>query len=327
MLHCYSRKCFTVVIILMLMVVKTTYAAMRDTTVMRQGNKTSGLVTGMVINTDGQAIKGVTVSIKNTNNFVETDEKGHFEINAPAGSLLVFSAANYYVREMAAAGADMKVRLLDNYLRSPSTLDVLYGTEDAASEVGAISTVHTDQLTTTDASMFYYALPGQLTGLYTDQISGFMSFSVTGNSSANEFVVGGNTTNQNIEHNNNTEIVNTLRGQTPITIIDGVQRDIGQIDMQSIESISVLKDALSCMLLGINSSNGVILVTTKRAKSGRPSISFTAEAGVQNSLNLPTPLPAAQWAYLYNEALTNDGQPAFYTSADLTAYQNHSDPY
>jgi len=81
------------------------------------------------------------------------------------------------------------------------------------------------------------------------------------------------------------------------------------------------------MLLGINSSSGVLLVTTKKAKAGRTVISFTTETGIQQPLGLPTPLPAYQWAYLYNEASQNDGKSIYYTAADFNAYKNHTDPY
>jgi len=327
MLYCYSKKCFTVIIILMLMVAKTGYAAMRDTTV-SQGNKTPDWVTGTVINTDGKAIKDVKVSVRDTKNFVATDDKGHFELSAPVGSVLVFSVPNYNVTEVTVGDdKNITVRLIDTYLQSPAKVNVLYGTQDAESVLGSIATMYTSQITATNAPTFDYALPGQLAGLYTQQISGFMAFSTTPNTVGSPYVVGNNTATENIRYNNNTEFTLNLRGQTPVTIIDGVQRDIEQIDPESIESISVLKDALSTMLLGINSSSGVLLVTTKRASSGKPSISFTAESGVQNSLSLPTPLPAAQYSYLYNEALTNDGQAPIYTGADFTAYQNHTDPY
>jgi TonB-linked SusC/RagA family outer membrane protein len=327
MLYCYSKKCFTVIIILMLMLVQASYAATRYTKV-SQSNKTPDWVTGTVINTEGKVIKDVKVTIKNTATFVMTDDKGHFEIKAPQESVLVFSAPNYYVTEVTVEDtAQITVRMVDSYLQAPQRISVLYDTQNAENSVGSISSVYTNQLTTTNASMFLYALPGQLAGLYTQQTSGFMTFSTLNNTVSNGFALDGNIATENVHHTNNTEMGLNLRGQAPITIIDGVQRDIDQIDPSSIESISVLKDALSCMLLGINSSKGILLVTTKKAEAGRPTISFTAESGVQNSLNMPTPLPAAQWAYLYNEALTNDGLPPLYTGADFTAYQNHTDPY
>jgi TonB-linked SusC/RagA family outer membrane protein len=87
-----------------------------------------------------------------------------------------------------------------------------------------------------------------------------------------------------------------------------------------------LKDALSTILLGQNSSRGALIVTTRQPVSGPPRISFTAETGVQTPLKLPSPLPAYQYAYLLNEALLNDGKAPAYTAADFNAYRNHTDP-
>lgn len=326
MLYCYTKRFSMVIIILMFMLAQVSYAATRYA-IVSQSNNTPGLITGTVINTEGKVIKDVKVSVKNTSTSTLTDSKGHFEINAPKGSVLVFSIPNYNITEVTVGNAaDITVRLIDTYLQSPEKISVLYDTLNVNNVIGAVSSVYTNQLTTTNASMFLYALPGQLPGLYTQQTSGFMSFSATNNTVANGFALAGNIASENVHHSNNTEMALNLRGQAPITIIDGIQRDIDQIDPSTIESISVLKDALSTMLLGINSSKGVLLVITKKAEAGRPSISFTAESGVQNSLSLPTPLPASQWAYLYNEALTNDGLTPLYTGNDYAAYQNHNDP-
>jgi len=328
MLYCYSKKCFTGIIILMFMLAHTSYAAMRDTTT-KQGPQVPGWVTGTVVNQYHRTLKDVEVSVKGNATFTKTDTVGHFEIKAPNGSTLIFKLHDYYTTEkMVGSDKNITIRLLDSYLKSPNDIDVLYGTQSAESELGAVSTIYTNQLTTTPASLYVYALPGQLPGLYTQQVSGFTTFNTT------SLTTGGidglshvNSTAINSRPSDNTEITLSLRGQTPVTIIDGVQRDISSIDPESIESITVLKDALSCILLGINSSSGVLLVTTKKAEAGKPRISFTAESGVQTPLGLPTPLPAYQYAYLYNEALTNDGEAPYYTAADFNAYKNGTDPY
>jgi TonB-linked SusC/RagA family outer membrane protein len=281
-----------------------------------------------VVNGDHRALKDVKVYVKGTSNKATTDADGHFGINAPTGSILVFQAHDYYETELTIGESnDVTVRLLSSYLQSPDNIDVLYGTQSAESELGAVSTIYTSQLTTTPASLYVYALPGQLPGLYAQQVSGFTSFNT------NSLTSGGidglshvNSTAINSRPSDNSEISLSLRGQTPVIIIDGVQRSITSIDPESIESITVLKDALSCMLLGINSSKGILLITTKKAEAGKPRISFTAETGIQSPLGLPTPLPSYQYAYLYNEALTNDGQNPFYTAADFNAYKNGTDP-
>jgi TonB-dependent SusC/RagA subfamily outer membrane receptor len=87
--------------------------------------------------------------------------------------------------------------------------------------------------------------------------------------------------------NNNFEYFIGLRGQAPVTVIDGVQRDIYSIDPENIESVSVLKDAYSSLLLGMRSSRGVLLITTKQPSAAGFQLSFTGQVGVQTPENCP----------------------------------------
>jgi TonB-linked SusC/RagA family outer membrane protein len=324
MAYCYSKKCFTGFIILMLLLVKTGFAAVQDTTA-RPVTKEPGTVTGTVVDQDNRPLIGVMITVKKDPAVTQTDKKGSFAIKAGIGSVLVFKAADHYTSEVVVKNNnDLNIRLLDSYLKSPKKLDVLYNTVDQASQLGAVSTIYTNQLTTTPASLYLYALPGQLPGLYTQQTSGFTSAQTSVQTTSGLFT--NVVTSHNVRPTDNTEIVTYIRGQGTITIIDGVQREISSIDPESIESVSVLKDALSTILLGVNSSNGILLITTKRPEAGAPRISFTAETGVQQSLSLPKPLSAYQYAYLYNEALQNDGKPTIFSAADFNAYRNHTDP-
>ena len=323
MAYCYLKKCFTGFVILMLMLVKTGYAAMQDTT--GRGSTHPDWVSGIVLDEYANPLKGVKVTIKGKTDAVVTGADGKFEINAAISDKLVLTGAGYYTRQVTVHDKNsIIVRLLDTYIKSPDRINVLYGTKKASANLGAISSIYTNQLTSTPASLYTYALPGQLPGLYTQQYSGFSS-PQTSTQTVADFV-GNVVQHNNYSANDNTEIGLSLRGQTPITIIDGVQREISSIDPESIESVSVLKDALSNILLGINSSRGVLLITTKRGQAGAPRISFTAESGTQQPLSLPTPLSAYQYAYLYNEALQNDGKPTLYTASDFNAYRNHTDP-
>ncbi|HEX3383598.1 MAG TPA: carboxypeptidase-like regulatory domain-containing protein, partial [Mucilaginibacter sp.] len=251
----------------------------------------SGRVNGTVVDEFNVPLQGVHVSLKRKADSTSTNINGQFSINAAAGDILTFSCKNFYVREVKIKGGDtLSVHLIPAYLKSAEKADVLYGTTDRASVLGSISTVYTNQLTTTPASLYTYALPGQLPGLYTQQVSGFTA-PPTGGQTQPDFI-GNVVQHNNYSPNDNNEISLSLRGQTPITIIDNVQREISSIDPESIESISVLKDGLSTILLGNNSSRGVLLITTKRPEAGKPRISLTAQTGLQQPLGLPTPLPA-----------------------------------
>lgn len=305
-------------------------------------------VKGTVLDNYGHPLKGVEIKIKNTNTSVVSNEDGSFDINAVTGSVLVFTSERFNVSEVKVLNTNPIIaRLSEKYLRTPhninvaetqdtisiaatsNKIDVLYELKDADKILGSVSSIYTNQLTTTPAPLYAYSLAGRLPGLYTQQTRGWVNTSINAVTyidaifgqfpAANSVGVKG--------PNDNSEIYLRLRGQTPITIIDGVQRDIYTISPENIESVTVLKDALSTILLGQRSSGGVILVTTKKPRAGTPHVSFTAQTGIQEPLKLPAPLEAYQYAYLYNEALLNDAKQTAYSFEDFEAFRNGSDPY
>lgn len=130
-------------------------------------------------------------------------------------------------------------------------------------------------------------------------------------------------------YGDNSEFLISARGQSPIAIVDGVERDLYSIDPEAIESITIQKDALSNMFLGMRSSRGALIITTKNpdAKGGFH-LSLTGKFGISSALKSgPNPLSAYQYAYLLNEALLNDGKSPLYTYDDFEAYRNGTSPY
>src|SRR3546814_845526 len=216
--------------------------------------------------------------------------------------------------------------------KQADTLHLLYGDRPAAENIQSVSTLGTGALTSTPAALYTYALTGRMTGLVTNQTGGWPLREGLFPPDVNSHLLpldqryqmmvgrhGGPT--------DNAEIMASLRGMGPAPLVDGVQRDISSIAPENIESITLLKDALSTILLGQRSSRGVLLVTTKRALPGGPHVSFTAQTGVQTPVGLPKTLPADQFAWLYNEALQNDGLEAAYTAEDFNAYRSGSSPF
>ncbi|OQP40100.1 SusC/RagA family TonB-linked outer membrane protein [Niastella yeongjuensis] len=211
-------------------------------------------------------------------------------------------------------------------------LNVLYGQTNASSFLGSIATVGSNELGNTPASSYTYALPGRLAGLNVNQTSGFYT-PLTGSLTSKDIFIGNIPNNtsgagptDNTEFNIQLRGHNASAGQSPIVVVDGVQREFYSLDPENIASVSVLKDALSTILLGQNSARGALIVTTKQPVTGAPRVAFTAETGVQKPVQLPKPLPAYQYAYLLNEALLNDNKTPAYTAADFAAYRDQSDP-
>ncbi len=288
-------------------------------------------VSGTVLDDYGHGLKGASVATKNNSASAVSDASGQFQILAAKGDVLYFSYPDFSTREIKVTDSMplLIVKLVKNNAAVRDRVDVLYETRDKSKVLGSVSTIYAGQITTTPSPNYAYAFAGRLPGLYTQQTRGWTAT----NSSAlvqqdlNGLYYPTAATIGAKGPNDNTEISLSLRGQAPVTFVDGVQRDIYTIDPENIESVSVLKDVLSTILLGQRSSRGVILVTTKKPIAGTPHVSLTAQTGIQTPLSLPDPLSAYQYAYLYNEAQSNQGNQQSYTYPDFEAYRNHTDPY
>lgn len=154
------------------------------------------------------------------------------------------------------------------------------------------------------------ALTGRLSGIYTEQFSG-------------------QPTQDGVSL--------SLHGRSPLVLIDGVARNLTTLDLEEIESVTVLKDAVSTAMLGMRGANGAIQITTRKGTPGRQRISFTAQSAIQEPLGLPKMLGAYDYAVLRNEAIDNEVRvnPALgpslarlrYSDADLQLYKDGTDPY
>ncbi|MGN7723449.1 SusC/RagA family TonB-linked outer membrane protein [Chitinophaga sp. 22620] len=116
--------------------------------------------------------------------------------------------------------------------------------------------------------------------------------------------------------------VSTTKTNTPLMIVDGIERDINDVQLEDITSIAALKDAAAAIMYGIRGANGVIVVTTKRGIAGKLKINAKVEQGFQTPVRVPQFVSSAQYVQLYNQALRNDGLPALYTPQQIEAYQS-----
>jgi TonB-dependent SusC/RagA subfamily outer membrane receptor len=123
-----------------------------------------------------------------------------------------------------------------------------------------------------------------------------------------------------------------LRGQSPLIFIDGIPRSVTEISMEEIESVTVLKDAVSLAMLGVRGAGGAISIVTKKGTPGKQQISFTGQWGTQKPLQnlISNPLSAFNYAQLYNEAVVNDGLSVAsngFSETALTGFQTGNNPY
>ena len=193
--------------------------------------------------------------------------------------------------------------------------------------LGASSTVYTNDLIKYQSATILTGLQGRLKGLNVSPFRGMQLLRTDANTKSD--IVGAIPNVGGGIYGDNSEFLISARGQSPVAIVDGVERDLYSIDPEAIESVTIQKDVLSNMFLGMRSSRGALIITTKNpdAKGGFH-LSLTGKFGISSALKSgPNPLSAYQYAYLLNEALLNDGKSPLYTYDDFEAYRNGTSPY
>ncbi len=202
-----------------------------------------------------------------------------------------------------------------------------YGEKISAQEnLGSVTTVYNKDLEKYISTDILTSLQGRIAGFNISQYRGFYLPRTSNNTRVD--LIGSLPSNYGDgAYSDNTRFNLISRGMSPVIIVDGVERDLVSIDPEAIESVSLQRDALSSMFLGMKSSRGALIITTKQPEIGRVKLSLTSKFGFHGSVNHLKPLSSGQYAYLLNEALQNDGKSPLYTSADYNAYINGTSPY
>ena len=255
---------------------------------------------------NGQSIPGVTVTVKGSQLGTITDASGNFEIKTSDDATLVFTSIGYATVEVPVQGkttVNVSMQVTD---RSLSDVVVVgYGSQKKTSLTSAVSTITPAEITQKPVTNLSNDLVGRATGIIAVQGSGEPGFD------GSSLLIRGPATPGNT---------------APLLVVDGVPRDFTRLDPNSIASISILKDASAVAPYGVAGANGVILVTTKSGKVGKPTLTYNAWYGIQNPTVIPQYVNSFQYATLRNEAATNDGTALPYTATDLELFQNGEDP-
>ena len=269
-----------------------------------QGKVLRGIVKGI----DGKPLPGVNVVIKGTLTGTTTDSDGKYSLSADGkNNVLIFSFIGYIAQEVTVgANAAVDIILLEDLKKLDEVVIVGYGTQKKSTLTGSITSIKSESILKTPVANVTNSLTGRTLGVVVAQRSG-----KPGDNQADIFIRGRATTGDT----------------SPLIIVDGAERpSFGDIDPNEIENISVLKDASSTALFGIKGGNGVILITTKSGKEGKPKITYTGNFALQTEANLPETLDAYTSASLLNEANANVGKAAAFTDAELQKFKDHSDP-
>ncbi|SKB32801.1 SusC/RagA family TonB-linked outer membrane protein [Daejeonella lutea] len=260
-----------------------------------QDMQVSGKVTSK---SDGLPLPGVTVTVEGTNIGTSTGATGTFTISVPKlGSVLTFKqigmlTQTYTIQDR----SDINVSMVESNSALEEIVVVGYGTQKKSVVTGSISSVNAAQLENMPVMRIEQALQGRTSGLTIAAASGQPGSSAT-------VRLRGFTT---FGGNNN-----------PLWVVDGVVVDnggIGYLNQSDIESIEVLKDAASAAIYGARAAAGVILITTKKGKTGTMQVNYNGFFGTSAPAVKLDLLNATEYASLRNEAAVNDGKPLVYTN-------------
>ena len=243
--------------------------------------------------TDGkEGLPGVTVLVKGTTNGTTTDPEGNFTINAPdANATLVFSFIGYVNQEVKLEGrTTINVTMQSDVKALDEVVVVGYGTQKKSDVTGSVASVSTEEIQRVPVTSMAQTLQGRVAGVQVTQASnapgGGVSIRIRGGNS----IKGGN---------------------EPLYVVDGYplyNENGASINPNDIESIDILKDASATAIYGSRGANGVVLITTKRGKAGKSTISYDTYYGVQQVQKKIPLLNAQEYATLANEAIMNENQ-------------------
>ncbi|GAA6768581.1 SusC/RagA family TonB-linked outer membrane protein [Flavobacterium johnsoniae] len=248
-------------------------------------------VSGTVLDASGLSLPGVNVKVKNSSKSTTTDFDGSFKLtDVPKGTVIVFSYIGYRTQEAAVSGTKMTVKMSDDAKSLDEVVVIGYGTQKKREVTGAVAVLDSKTLDVLKPARIEQALQGTISGVNVTTQSGAPGAPL-------DIRIRGIATNGE---------------NKPTVIIDGYVGDLGVLNPNDIETITVLKDAQAA-IYGTIGANGIILVTTKMGKkNSKTRVSFNSYAGFQQtSRKLPT-LNATEYALLLNESYANGGKPLPY---------------
>ncbi len=263
-------------------------------------------VRGVIRDSTGNPLPNVSIVEKGTTNGTISEIDGSFTLEvADANATLIFSHVNYTTQEIL-VGQNTVLSIVLEAIESEEEEVVVvgYGTQQKSNVTGAISTIQADDIVTTTSSSLAQSIQGKIPGLQIRQ--------------------------QSSEPGSFSSTINIRGFGEPLYVIDGIVRDGGvefqQLNPNDIESISILKDA-SAAIYGLNAANGVILVTTKKGKTGKPTFSYSGVVGWQVPTHVPKMSTASQYYDMYNDAIFfRDGKP-FLTNEELAKWREGGEGY
>lgn len=249
-------------------------------------------VRGTIIDEQGVPLPGVSVLIKGTSTGVVSDINGYYIINAKRGDVLIFSFIGFKLQEITVGNKSaIDIVMKEDVHELEETVIVGMGKQRKASVIGSISSVSIHELEVPQRNLTN-ALSGRIAGAVVVQRSG-----EPGQDNADFWVRG---------------ISSFGANQKPLVLVDGVERDMSDLSIEEVESISILKDASATAVYGVRAANGVVLVTTRKGVAQKPTVEVKLETGFSDLPNMPELLDGVNYALLANEALGTENYNSEY---------------
>lgn len=260
-------------------------------------------ITGTVTDAQGEFIIGANIIEKGTTNGTVTDVDGKFSLQVEDNAVLHVSCLGYLAQEIRITNQTSLNVLLEEDVQTLDELVVIgYGVVRKSDLTGAVASVKSDDLTKMATFSPISALQGRAAGVYVIQASGspdaVASIQIRG--------------------------INTPNDSSPLYVVDGFpMSDIDHLNPNDIESMEILKDASATAIYGSRGANGVVLITTKKGKSGPLKMNINAYYGFENLARRASMLNATQYAELSNEASLNADMDPIYSNTSNLPYNTN----
>jgi TonB-linked SusC/RagA family outer membrane protein len=267
-------------------------------------------VSGTITDDSGQPVPGVNVIEKGTTNGTATDTDGKYSLLVSNdNAILVYSFIGYMTQELPVNGrSSIEVTMAPDTQTLQEVVVVGYGEKKKATITGAVTSVKSEEILRSPVTNLSNALVGRLPGTVFINRSGEPGYD------GSQIRIRG---------------TNTSGNTGALIVIDGIANRSGgleRLNPMDIESITVLKDG-SAAIYGAQAANGVILVTTKRGKSGKPEIGFNYNYGFNTPTRLPDVADAATYAVMLNEIDEYRGNAPRYSADDIQKFRDGSSPW
>lgn len=243
-------------------------------------------ISGVVIDGKGESIIGASVSVKGTTNGVITDINGAFTIHVEENATVTVSYLGFLTQEVPVAGqTNLRIVLKENAEILDEVVVVGYGVIRKKDLTGSLSSVGARAMQDKPVANIGEALQGRAAGVQ---------------------IVNSGAPGSNVSIR--IRGLGSINNSDPLLVIDGVPTDmpLNALNQNDVETIDILKDASATAIYGSRGANGVVMITTKRGKSGDGVITLGANWGIQEATSVPKMLNASQFASLHNEMMANN---------------------